>query len=309
MTSPAGHPAKRAVRRLRPASAPSTRVPPILAVPSVLFLVIFAGYPLVYLLGLTFSSSTLAQPLQRWTGFDNFRTALESESFTGSLWRSALFAVAAATVQMSLGVALALLLRARARRPGTLGALLLLPMVTPPVMVGVAWKLLLAPVGGALNGALHGLGLPGVNPLGGSTSAFVTLVIIDTWQWTPFVMLLTYAALLGVPDELREAAALDGAGRWRTVRSVVLPYIEPTLLSVLTLKLVIGFKVFDIVYVVTSGGPGFSTTTSTYDIQRTALQDFDVGSAAAATVLFSLLIGVVTSVVTLRRTRRQEVAA
>ncbi|EKX60746.1 ABC transporter, permease protein [Streptomyces ipomoeae 91-03] len=286
----------------------AVRVPGALAAPSGVFLAVFAAYPLVYVIGLAFTDSTLARPLQRWTGFDNFRTALESQSFTGSLWRSVLFAVLAAAVQLVLGTALALLLRARARRPGLLGTLLLLPLVTPPVMVGVAWKLLLAPVGGALNGALHAGGLPGVNPLGSSTGAFATLVVIDSWQWTPFVMLLVYAALLGVPDDLREAAALDGAGRWRTIRSIVLPYVEPTLLSVLLLKLVIGFKVFDIVYVVTAGGPGFSTTTSTYDIQRTALQEFDVGGAAAATVLFSLLIGLVTSVVAVRRKRHEEVA-
>ncbi|MEU1784998.1 sugar ABC transporter permease [Streptomyces sparsogenes] len=286
----------------------AVRVPGALAAPSVAFLAVFAAYPLVYVIGLACTDSTLARPLQRWTGFDNFRTALESQSFTGSLWRSVLFAVLAAAVQLVLGTALALLLRARARRPGLLGTLLLLPLVTPPVMVGVAWKLLLAPVGGALNGALHAVGLPGANPLGSSTGAFVTLVVIDSWQWTPFVMLLVYAALLGVPDDLREAAALDGAGRWRTLHSIVLPYIEPTLLSVLLLKLVIGFKVFDIVYVVTAGGPGFSTTTSTYDIQRTALQEFDVGGAAAATVLFSLLIGLVTSVVAVRRKRHEEVA-
>ncbi|MFC9132710.1 carbohydrate ABC transporter permease [Streptomyces sp. NPDC057099] len=287
---------------------PAARVPGALAAPSVVFLAVFAAYPLVYVIGLAFTDSTLARPLQRWTGFDNFRTALESQSFTGSLWRSALFAVLAAAVQLVLGTALALLLRARAARPGLLGTLLLLPLVTPPVMVGVAWKLLLAPVGGALNGVLHAAGLPGVNPLGSGTGAFTTLVVIDSWQWTPFVMLLVYAALLGVPDELREAAALDGAGRARTLRSIVLPYIEPTLLSVLLLKLVIGFKVFDIVYVVTSGGPGFSTTTSTYDIQRTALQEFDVGGAAAATVLFSLLIGLVTSLVAIRRKKYEEVA-
>ncbi|MFJ2816918.1 MULTISPECIES: carbohydrate ABC transporter permease [unclassified Streptomyces] len=286
----------------------ATRVPKLLAAPAVAFLAVFAAYPLVYLIGLALTDSTLAQPLQKWTGFANFRTELESQSFTGSLWRSVAFAVLAATAQLLLGTGLALLLRARGRRPGLLGTVLLLPLVTPPVMVGVAWKLLLAPVGGALNGVLHGVGLPGVNPLGGGLSAFLTLVVIDTWQWTPFVMLLVYAALLGVPDELTEAAAIDGAGAWRTLRSVTLPAIEPTLLSVLLLKLVIGFKVFDLVYVVTSGGPGFSTTTSTYDIQRTALQEFDVGAAAAGTVVFSLVIGAVTSLVALRRRHHEETA-
>lgn len=290
-------------REPRAVTGGAARVPAFLAAPAYAFLAVFAAYPLIYVIGLALTESSLARPFQRWTGFDNFRTALESQSFSGSLWRTTAFAVLTSVLQLFTGTALALLLRARRRRPGLLGTLLLLPLVTPPVMVGVAWKLLLAPTGGALNSLF-----PGANPLGSAVPAFLTLVVIDTWQWTPFVMLLVHAALLGVPGELTEAAALDGAGAWRTLRSVTLPAIEPTLLAVLLLKLVIGFKVFDIVYVVTSGGPGFATTTSTYDIQRTALQEFDVGSAAAATVVFSLLIGAVTGLLALRRKRYEEYA-
>ncbi|MBX6766651.1 MAG: sugar ABC transporter permease [Actinomadura rubrobrunea] len=278
-------------------------VSPWHAAPAAVALLVFTAYPLVYLVGLALTDSTLARPLREWTGMENFRAALENDVFTGSLWRSTLFAVLAAAVQLVLGTALALALHARGGRLGLLGGFLLLPLVTPPVMVGVAWKLLLAPVGGALNGALDLVGLPPVNPLGDERGAFLTLVVIDTWQWTPFVVLLVYAALLGVPAELREAAVLDGAGRWRLLASVVLPYVRPVLLAVLLLRLVGGFKVFDIVYVVTAGGPGVATNTSAFEIQRTALESFEVGTAAAETLLFSLVVGAVATLVALVRRR------
>ncbi|MFC7731732.1 carbohydrate ABC transporter permease [Actinomadura keratinilytica] len=273
------------------------------AAPVTLALLVFTAYPLVYLVALALTESTLAQPLREWVGADNFRAALENDVFTGSLWRSAVFAVLAASVQLVAGTALALALHARGRRLGLLGGFLLLPLVTPPVMVGVAWKLLLAPVGGALNGALGLAGLAPVNPLGDERGAFLALVVIDTWQWTPFVALLVYAALLGVPGELREAAVLDGANRLRLLVSVVLPYVRPALLAVLLLRLVGGFKVFDIVYVVTAGGPGAATNTSTYEIQRTALESFKVGTAAAETLLFSLVVGAVATLVAAVRRR------
>ncbi|GAA4130288.1 sugar ABC transporter permease [Actinomadura keratinilytica] len=278
-------------------------VSPWQAAPVTLALLVFTAYPLVYLVALALTESTLAQPLREWVGADNFRAALENDVFTGSLWRSAVFAVLAASVQLVAGTALALALHARGRRLGLLGGFLLLPLVTPPVMVGVAWKLLLAPVGGALNGALGLAGLAPVNPLGDERGAFLALVVIDTWQWTPFVALLVYAALLGVPGELREAAVLDGANRLRLLVSVVLPYVRPALLAVLLLRLVGGFKVFDIVYVVTAGGPGAATNTSTYEIQRTALESFKVGTAAAETLLFSLVVGAVATLVAAVRRR------
>ncbi|GAA4099225.1 sugar ABC transporter permease [Actinomadura miaoliensis] len=280
-----------------------SRVSPWQAAPVTLALLVFTAYPLVYLVGLALTESTLARPLREWVGTENFRAALENDVFTGSLWRSTVFAVLAASVQLVIGTALALALHARGRRLGLLGGFLLLPLVTPPVMVGVAWKLLLAPVGGALNGTLGLAGLAPVNPLGDERGAFLALVVIDTWQWTPFVVLLVYAALLGVPGELREAAVLDGAGRFRLLVSVVLPYVRPALLAVLLLRLVGGFKVFDIVYVVTAGGPGAATNTSTYEIQRTALESFKVGTAAAETLLFSLVVGAVATLVAVVRRR------
>jgi multiple sugar transport system permease protein len=287
------------------ARAPRRRagqVPLWFALPSLGGLLLMLVYPTGYLVALAFTQSSLGRPLERWTGFANFVSAAQSLAFNGSLVRSLVFTTAGSLVQLLLGTGLAVLLRVRGPRLGWAGTLLLLPLVTPPVMVGVAWKLLLAPVGGPLAGLWKSVGAAGFDPLSGGTGAFATLLVIDAWQWTPFVTLLVFAALLGVPDELLEAAQLDGAGVWRTFRAVVWPITAPTVLSTLLLKVVIGFKTFDIVDVVTAGGPGVSTVLAPFEIYRTGLLgDFDMGTAAAETLEFGLLVGVVTTVLTALR--------
>lgn len=295
-TAPRGEPG-RSRRRHVPG-----RVPFWLAVPSLAGLAVFFVYPFIYLIGLALTVSSLGRPLQRWSGFSNFVNAQQALGFTGSLVRSVVFAVLAAVLQVVLGTSLAVLLRVRGPRLGLAGTLLLLPLVTPPVAVGVAWKLLLDPVGGAFTGLWHLLGVGAPNPLGGATSAFVTLLLIDVWQWTPLITLLVFVALLGVDHETLEAAALDGAGHWRTFWSVVWASVLPTVLATLLMALVIAFKVFDLVAVVTAGGPGLATSIAPWEIFQTGLsQNFDVGTAAAMTLVFGLVVGVVTTVVTVAR--------
>jgi multiple sugar transport system permease protein len=270
------------------------RVPWWLAVPAVASLLVTGLYPAVAGIALAVTDSSLARPLREFVGFENFVAAAESVAFGGSLLRSALFAVLATVLAVLAGVAGALALHARGGRFGLLGAVLLLPMVTPPVSVGVAWKLLLAPVGGGLTGLWEALGIGGFNPLGTGAGAFATLVLIHAWQWAPLVLLLVYAALLGVPAELWEAAALDGAGWWRTLRSVVGPVVAPTVVAAAVLQLVIAFKVFDLVAVVTAGGPGIATIVAGFEVFRTAFRgSFEVGTAAAETIVLGLLVGVV----------------
>ncbi|MEP9381780.1 sugar ABC transporter permease [Nocardioides sp. KR10-350] len=289
---------RRRVRRSSP------RVPFLFAVPSIAGLLLLMVYPTVYLLGLAFTESNLALPLQRWTGLTNFTDALQSTAFPGSISRSVVFAAASTVLVVVTGTALALLLRARGDRLGVLGVLLLLPLVTPPVMVGVAWKLMLAPVGGAFTGIWSHVGLDGFNPLGSSTGAFLTLLLIYTWQWMPLVTILVFAALLDVPRDLVEAAQLDGAGRIAVFHHVVWPSIRTTVWAALLLALVLGFKVFDLVVVVTSGGPGFSTMLSSFFIYRTGLQNsYEIGVASAATVIFVAVVSAVMAIVGIARKR------
>lgn len=280
------------------------RVPPWLALPAIVGLVLFLVYPTIYLVSLALTDSSLAKPLRSFTGVDNFTTAFDSPAFTPSLWQSTLFAVIAAVVTTVLGLALAVLLRQRGTRFGVVGALLLLPLVTAPVLVGVAWKLLLAPVGGGLADVFGAVGLPGFNPLGNGAGAFAVLLLIHIWQWTPFAVLISFAALGVVRPELLESARIDGADAWRTFTTVTWPAIAPTVLAVVVLELVIGYKVFDLIVVITSGGPGFSTSLSPFVIYQTGLRgSFDMGTAAAQTLVFAFVVGLVATVVTSLRAR------
>ncbi|MFB9378246.1 carbohydrate ABC transporter permease [Kineococcus gynurae] len=294
----------RTARRAVPGRHRPGHVSTWLAAPSLAGLAVMLLYPTLFVVALALTKSTLAHPLVRWTGTENVVEAWESLAFAGSLVRSTVFAVGAALATTALGTALALLLHARGTRFGVVGTILLLPLVTPPVMVGVAWKLMLAPVGGAFGGVFSALGFPGANPLGDGVGAFSSLLVMHVWQWTPLVTLLVFAALLGVDHELREAAALDGAGAVRTFTHVVWPVVLPNVLSVLLLELVIGLKVFDLVVVVTQGGPGVSTILTGFEIFRTGLRgSYEIGTAAAMTLVFGLLVGVLTTVVSLLRAR------
>ncbi len=280
------------------------RVPLWLAAPAIAGLVLFLVYPTVYLVALAVTKSSLAQPLRSFTGTDNIAMALGSPAFPPSLVKSTVFAVVVAVATTLLGLGLALLLRARGSGFGVAGALLLLPLVTAPVLVGVAWKLLLAPVGGGLAGVFDALGLAGFNPLGSGAGALVVLMLIHIWQWTPFAALIAFAALGVVRPELLESAQIDGAGPWRTFVTVTWPAISPTVWAVAVLELVIGYKVFDSIVVVTAGGPGFSTALSPFVIYQTGLRgSFDMGTAAAQTLVFALVVGVATTVFTPLRSR------
>jgi multiple sugar transport system permease protein len=176
--------------------------------------------------------------------------------------------------------------------------------VTAPVLIGVAWKLLLAPVGGGFAQASSAIGLGGFNPLGSGVGAFLVILLIHVWQWTPFAVLISFAALGVVRPEQLESARIDGASPRRTFTTVVWPAIAPTLWAVVVLELVIGYKVFDLIVVITSGGPGFATTLSPYAIYQTGLRgSFDMGTAAAQTLIFAAVVGAVATVVTTARAR------
>jgi multiple sugar transport system permease protein len=266
-------------------------------------LLAFAVYPLVALIILSLSQSLLGKPFQAWVGLDNYRDALGDGVFLASLARSIAFAVPITLVELLLGVAVALLLQGSIRGGHLVRALILLPLMTPPIMVAVAWKLILHPTGGLLNGLLRSLGLTEqpVSFLGSSTWAFPAVGLADAWQWTPFVILLAFAALQSLPEETRQAALVDGASPWRVFWGITLPMLAPALVAIALIRLIMAFKLFDLVYALTQGGPGFDTTVATFQIYRTALERFDVGAGAAQTLLFAVVVSLVTLPVVILR--------
>ncbi|PRA82315.1 carbohydrate ABC transporter permease [Microbacterium sp. MYb66] len=266
-----------------------------LLAPAVIAIVIIAIYPLAYIIAASFSESSLGRPFSEWVGFDNFAALLGDGVTLPSLGRSLLFAVPSALIALIAGLAVALSLDAAVKGGRIIRVLLLLPLMTPPVMAGVIWKLMLAPTGGLLNNIGQSFA-PGSEPflfLGSSPAAMISVIVVDAWQWTPFCVLLVFAALQTLPAEVYEASQVDGAGVWQTFWRITFPLVLPSLITVLLLKLVVSFKVFDLVFIMTSGGPGFDTTVSSFQIYRTGLQTFDVGAAAAQTIAFLVLVTIV----------------
>lgn len=263
--------------------------------PAVIAVAIVAIYPLVYIVAASFSTSSLGRPFSGWVGFENFVALLGDGVTIPSLGRSLVFAVPSALLALVAGFVVALSLDAAVKSGRVIRVLLLLPLMTPPVMIGVIWKLMLAPTGGLLNN-LGQILAPGSEPypfLGSSPSAMISLIVVDAWQWTPFCVLLLYAALQTLPAEVYEAAQVDGAGVWQTFWRITFRLTLPSIVTVLLLKLIVSFKVFDLVFIMTGGGPGFDTTVSSFSIYRTALQTFDVGAAAAQTIAFLVLVTIV----------------
>lgn len=271
-------------------------------------LIIFAVYPFFYLIGLAFTDSGLARPLQGWTGLTNFVEAFNDGRYVRSLFRSVAIAFLSTALAMVLGVAVALLLDKAVRARDLLRTLILLPLLTPPVTVAIMWQLILMPSGGLVNGILLDLSIISdpLSFLGVSSLAFGSVILADVWQWTPFVALMAFASLQTLPSEVYEAADLEVRSRWMIFRYVTLPMLLPSLIGIAVLKLIISFKVFDLVFVLTAGGPGEATTLTSYQIYRVAIQQFDIGVAAAMTLVFAIVVGLATVPFTVSQNKVEE---
>jgi multiple sugar transport system permease protein len=289
----------KASRKSAPHSvSPNRRRVGLLLLLPLIFAVLFsAAYPAAYLALTSISKSTMGKPFISWVGLNNFVSALQGD-FAWSLTRTALFAIA-------------VLLNSKMRFRSLGRTLLLLPLMSPPVMVGIAWRVMLHPTGGFVSrtlGQFAWLHTPS-SFLGEMPWAILSIAAADTWQWTPFIVILVYAALQTLPAEFEEAARIDGAGYPRILFAVQLPLLAPALIAIYLLKLILSFKTFDLVYVLTSGGPGVETSLSSYKIWQTLFQDFNLGMASAQTLLLCLIVTLITLPVTWWHRRIQRTAS
>lgn len=253
-------------------------------------------YPTVFLLALAFSKSTLGKPFRGFVGIKHFATTLQDPIFLAAIGRSVAYALSTSLLQLAFGFLIALLFTSLLKAGRFLMSLVLLPLMTPPVMVGIAWKLIFAPAGGLLNGTLitYGVISEPISFLGHPALAWLAIAVADIWQWTPFIVILCFAALSTIPEGVQEAARVDGANGWQRFWHITLPLVAAPLSSIYLLKLILSFKLFDLVYVLTFGGPGFATTSAGFSIYRRAIEQFDVGRAAAETIVYGLVIGLAT---------------
>lgn len=267
------------------------------ASPLVVLFVTLTTFPFLYMVYMSFHRYNLAAwTPARWVGWDNYVAIFVRDPTVGHAVRfTALFVAVALPVEMLLGVAVAFLVR-DAVGERLWRAVILLPMMIPAVVAGVAWKMLYNFEFGPVNYALSLFHLGPVSWLGNFRMAPFGVILIDVWQWTPFVFLVIYAALQGVPRDLVEAARVDGAGPWQVTWRIEIPLVLAVLWVVLIIRLIDMLKLFDIIYMTTFGGPGDATTSLSFYIYKVGVSfGWDVGYASALSLLLLVAITLLTN--------------
>jgi len=278
----------------------------VLIAPTVAVLLALSVYPLIYAIKVAFQSGNGESA--HWT-LEHFTRLVSDRFFLAALWHTLLYATVALTFEFLLGLGLALLVDRPLRGRGLFRALLLVPMMLPPVVVGVVWRLMLNPDFGAINGTLRSVGFT-TDALTWTASpalAMLSVIAVDVWQWTPFIFLVLLAGLQAIPQEPYEAARLDGSSAWQTFRFITLPLLKPAMLIALLLRTMDLLRVFDQIFILTEGGPGFATETVSLYIYRAAFRFFDFGYAAAMSFILLIITNLI-SAGYIRLLQRQEAA-
>ncbi len=282
---------------------------PLLLAPVLAFFVIWNTIPTLWLLGLSFYrfSLTSGRPPIPY-GFGNYDNILADGGIWLDLSRTFRFMFATVGIETLLGVGLGLLFWGSARLPGRRLALTLLfaPMVLTPVASGTFFRLIYDPTFGVLNAMLRGVGLGTVNFLGDASVAFAAVVAVDVWMWTPFMILMTLAALASVPKAELEAAEVDGLPWLQRLRLIVLHHGRFILMLGVLLRAIDSFKTMDLIYNMTFGGPGSTTQLVAITLYRRAFEAFNMGSSSALAVILLLVsIGLTSAFIFLLRQRER----
>ena len=261
--------------------------------PAVVALLVIGIYPTISALVTSFRRYNITRPRDGFpfVGFDNYINVLSDQTFWQSLGLTARFFLTVLPFQLGFGICIALLLH----QPG-LGMLralarvsLVVPLATTYAVVGLIGRLIFNRDFGVANQFLDAIGIGGLDWLGSPTGAFIAIAVMDIWQWTPFCALIFLAGLSMVPVEIEEAARLETASKFAQLRYVQLPYLLPGLTAMLILRSADILKLFDMVFVMTRGGPGAATDLVSVYIQRVGFRIFDMGTASAQAILLLIL--------------------
>jgi multiple sugar transport system permease protein len=262
----------------------------VLLGPCLLYLLAFAVFPLFYSLRLSFTDLTAAVGTGNWLGLKNYGDLLHDPLFWNATKNSAIMVSATVAIEVVLGVALAMFFNLQLRGSFIVRGIVALPMLITPIVVGVMWRALLNPDWGLVNWTIAQFGFNPPNWLGSVEMAMKTLVLVDVWQWTPFVVIIVYARLQALPQDVFEAAQIDGAGRISTFRHITLPLLMPAILFAAIFRAVDAFRSFDLVYGLTYGGPARTTTTLSFFSFQNGFQFHNYGYAAAVAYIMLLIL-------------------
>jgi multiple sugar transport system permease protein len=263
--------------------------------PSILFLLITSVYPLLNSLRLSFYTWNMTIPFSKpvWFGVGNYTRLLHDPTFWSAVKITFVYVIFAVTIELFLGMLLALLATADVHAMGPIRTILLFPLMMTPVVAGVLWRNLFNSQYGVINHLLSLVGIPPQTWLGNPSQALPAVIIVEIWMQLPVVAFVLAAGIASLPTDMYKAAAVDGSSAWQTFRMITLPLLKPVILVVLLLRIMDAFKVFDIIFMLTYGGPGQKTEVLSLLIYKTGLKFLQIGQASAMSWLFLAFIFII----------------
>ncbi|MDY6781378.1 MAG: sugar ABC transporter permease [Cyanobacteriota bacterium] len=265
----------------------------LLILPALLVLALVFAYPIGRAFWLSFFAENLGTQLQPvFTGFDNYIRIGGDGRFWHSFWNTSIFTVSSTSLEMVLGMAIALVLNQSFRGRGFVRTIAIIPWALPTAVMGLAWAWIFNGEYGVVNDLLEKLGLiqGNITWLGDPTLAMIALIFADVWKTTPFISVILLAGLQSIPGDLYEAHSIDGATPWQSFWQITLPLIMPQVLIALLFRFAQAFGIFDLVQVMTGGGPAGATETVSIYIYSTVMRYLDFGYGAALVVVTFLLL-------------------
>jgi multiple sugar transport system permease protein len=267
----------------------------LLVAPAVVLILALTVYPLAYSLWVAFVNYDFQSPGHAFVGLQNFADVVKDPIARYSLLTTAILTIANVSLEFLLGLGLALAMTKLFFGRGVIMLILIVPLFISPVIVGQFWSLLLQKPYGPFDYVISQIiGHPtDISWLTGNPWKFFALIAADVWQWTPFMFVILLAGLTAISPELYEAAELDGVGRWRTFWHITLPQLGPLILIAVTFRLLDAIKLFDVIFVMTGGGPGTSTYTSSFYLYQVGFQQFHLSQATAGSWIFLILTAII----------------
>lgn len=270
--------------------------PYLFLAPAGIVLLVALLYPIGFMIYASFLDWVPSQRIEQaeWVGLKNYISLLQDENFRESFSVTIAFATLVVSIEMVVGVGLALLLDRNLMGMSVLRTIFILPIMIAPIVVGLMWRYMYHPSVGVFNAFTNLIGIGDIPWLSDGTWAFTAVIIADVWQWSPFVFILSLAALQSLPRTTLEAAQMDGATGWQQIWHIKIPLMMPVLIVTALLRLIDAFKVLEVILVMTNGGPGLSTEIMALRIARTVGEFQELGVAAAMSNYLLILLLILT---------------
>jgi len=265
------------------------RIKHLLIAPPLIFFAVFAIFPLLFTLWVSLNFWPIGGE-HRFVALGNYQKIFTDISFLISLRNNILYPLIAVPLQYALGIGVALLIHQVTRGQRLVRLICFMPMMMTPIVVGFIWNMLFYPTYGPIDFVLWKIGLPKVDWITNPAAAFISIIITDTWQWTPLIILIMLGGLRSLPHEPFESAVVDGASSWRIFWDMTFPMLLPYSVAAIVLRAIEAFKLFDIVFLMTGGGPGVSTSTISLIAYFTSFRTADMGVGAAMSILLLVIV-------------------